>query len=454
VTVPASSLKASTVYVTASATFTEANFSETSTTTLTRFATLSITETAPQTLTEYLSGSPISPVNDQLSSGPPYDSTITETTVVVITYVNLTPITSSGSLTYTETPASSGMLNYVVENGTTYGLNGQTPAAAESYVYVTSSVTVIPLPVSQSSSAEESSTLNIQNTSYSTQQIILTETLETPSFSTSQGGPTFASVGTGLPFSKINSGWNDTKTAKIGDSNYTDTVAIATNASFFAANGPTLVLYSSFNIYGSQPTISKSSLAAQSGFNAFSTSVSGHTNVSTFTISYNPGTAASSATGVTALTSSHAATVGSLSYSAVQLSANNCTETQYTATSARAPFLNSTHSGSSQVASATSSVVATLSTSPLSPGLAHSSSSSLDNQTTPTSSGNALSLSSIFAGVSSSSLPANGSAFSSFGSFTSAASGVVTTWSSTTSRTAWSTPSSCGENGDFTLNVS
>jgi hypothetical protein len=167
-TLPASIPEPSTIYVTVPASSVEFNLSEAPTSTLTRFATLYSTTTG-QPVTETLS-IVLSSATGRVNNGTSHVTT-TQTAVITLTNVNLTPVPSGGSLTYTETPAPNGILDYVVENGTTYWLDGRTPAPSESYVYATSSVTVIPVYATPSTSEQATSTLTLHSTAYFTEQV-------------------------------------------------------------------------------------------------------------------------------------------------------------------------------------------------------------------------------------------------------------------------------------------
>ena len=245
----------------------------TSTSTLTIHSTMTATN-YPQVDTIYLTApghtSASLPENAATTEAPKYatTATITHTTVVVITNPTGTP-------------------TFVVENGTTYWLNGQTPAPSASYVVETSAVTVEPVP--ESSTCDETST--IISTHLSTQQFTISETRPTSSalkvnsspitYSTPQSTLTqtrastppashvSSVVGTGSSFTGIGAGgWNATSTARSG----------AHTGATAAIDSP--ISLSLIPIDPSQPIslattflpLSLSSLAAQSGFNEFSTS--------------------------------------------------------------------------------------------------------------------------------------------------------------------------------------
>lgn len=260
----------------------------TPTTTLTLHSTLSTTA-YPQVDTVYLT-TPVRaslhllPENAATTKAPHYVATVTETTVLVITNVQLTPYQSGGSLIYSETAAPNGLLLYVVENGTTYWLNGKTPAPSESYVVLTSVVTVEPVPES-SHTSDETSTVHL--TRYSTQSFTVTETLSTPSASKTASShqpqltqitqvlstPCSTAVETGSSFTGIGAGgWNSTSTTRSGYQTGFQTAAMGSPSTL-----------SLMPLDPSQPVSldttysirSLNTMEAQSGFNAFSTSSAG-----------------------------------------------------------------------------------------------------------------------------------------------------------------------------------
>lgn len=492
-TVSASSPEISTVYVTAPVSYVEVDLSEAPTSTLTRVSIRYGTTTTAQTSTEYLSAAQTSSAAGQADPGSPYDSTITQIAVVTITNVNLTPLPSGGSLTYTETAAANGLFNYFVENGTTCWLDGETPAPGGAYVYSTSSVTVVPVYDPTSSSEQATSTSTLQSTLYVTHQLTLTETLDSTSSSSNK-----------LPYSKIQGGWNATKTSSGGV--YSG-----------ATGSPTLVLYSTFNIYGtSHSTISKSTLAAASGFYAFSTPVSGYAKVST--TPSDPGSSTSSASGQETPASINGVTislrrssgfpgpyVNSTSVTLVQVtsvasgvptsltsrpsrtllryssscesktSTDTCTEkpinstfaTSVRATSAMSGILTSSSSSASGAAVGSSS--ASVNSTSLYSGGLYSSSSTLANSTASSSAlgDSTSSTSSMSASVSlNSSQPvySSSSAFPTSSHIASTPSPQVSSSLASTSTvsaktstyvssSASASPSGCGEYGDFILNV-
>jgi hypothetical protein len=208
VTVPASP---STIYVTAPVSYAVVGLSDVPVTTVTRVATLTSTTTAfDQTITAHAKSSSVAgQVND------PYAGTITEIDVLTITDVSLVPTKSGGIVTYTETPAPNGILYYVVQNGTTYWLDGQTPDPTGSYVYATSTATILPVDPTVWSSQHTTSTLTIHSTVRSTQKFTLTETLESATSTVHVGPASSASAGTGLPYMPSGE-WNATKTSNGG----------------------------------------------------------------------------------------------------------------------------------------------------------------------------------------------------------------------------------------------
>ncbi|KAG0647067.1 hypothetical protein D0Z07_7065 [Hyphodiscus hymeniophilus] len=406
VTVQASSVAPSTVYITVPANSVEVSLSESLTNTLTRYATLSSTATDPYTVTEYIPV-PSSSFAGQAHAGSPYDPTITEIATVTLTNVHLTPLQSGGSVTYTETPAPNGLLNYVVENGTTYWLDGQTPAPGESYVYSTSSITVLPVYDSTLDTEPASSTLTVQTTLYVTAQFTVTENLSTELSSSSKRVVT--SAGTGSLYTSTFGGWNATKTSDAGGV-FSGATAVSSAAGIAAQISPSFVLYSSFDIYKtSHSSISMSSYAAQSGFYAF-TSVSGHAIASTTPSDSATGT--SSARGTLTTGSLNNQTAGSAS----KISTEPCVETSYI--SSGAPYVNSTFATSVRLSSsgASGAVTSFISTSS---GVIYTSSFAPVNSTS--------SISPIKTGANSSSLVYTSSSLSAnISTATSSASGAVT----------------------------
>ncbi|KAE8444646.1 hypothetical protein EG329_014394 [Mollisiaceae sp. DMI_Dod_QoI] len=251
------------------------DLSEPPTSTLTRTNTLYSTTTtlAPETDTIYLSVKASTSDNAAAitTPTPSYESTVFETTVVTVTNVQLTPASSGGSLTYGETPASNGLLTFVVENGTTYWLNGQTPPPSQSYVVETSVVTVVPVntPITKQ---HHTSTLTLHTTIYSTTPLTIIETLSAVNSSSTRAyNFTASSFGT-VPTTARSSwaGWNATSTA--GGALSTGVSNQFTTLSDGAFNPYSQVSFvteeSTFDIYEKPTTThSLSSYAAKSGFN-------------------------------------------------------------------------------------------------------------------------------------------------------------------------------------------
>lgn len=451
-TVSASSPEPSTVYVTAPVSSIEVNLSEAPASTLTRFATLYSTTTAPPTSNEYLS-------------------------------------------------ASSGLFSYVVENGTTYWLGGQTPASGGPYAYSTRSITVVPVYDPTSSSEQATGTLTVQSTLYVTKQFTLTEILDSTSISSNTRGA-LTSAGTGLPYSKAQGGWNATKTSSGRIySGATNAVSASKDGGVFATGSPTLVLYSTFNIYEtSHSTISKSTLVAASGFYAFSTPFSSYTNSST-TLS-DLGSLTSSASGQKTTASINTVTVSTggsygspglyanststtsirgksvasgiltslssrpsrsllptpSSSSESQTSTETCTETPYIYGPTPAP-INSTFATSVRATSAVSGVLTSLHSS--ASGYTVGSSSTFVNSTTsgpsatgglPTSLYSSGLYSSSSSAASTISYIASTPVVQNSSSLASTSTPSIKT-STYVSSSASASPSSCGESGDFVLNV-
>jgi hypothetical protein len=253
------------------------------TTTLTSHST-PVTTSQPQVDTLYLTTpvrASIYPTeNPATTKATKYVATITETSVLVITNVQLTPYQSGGHLTYSETAAPNGLLLFVVENGTTYWLNGKTPAPSKSYVIQTSVVTVEPIPEA-SPTSDDTSTIHLMH--YSTLQITITErpsSLDTVSAASSHTpqspnttvsttwstGTTSGYAGSGSSFTGIGAGgWNTTSITSSGA--HTGAIGSPTMLSLMSPlPSQPLSLASTFSLRF------LTSLAAQSGFNAFSTS--------------------------------------------------------------------------------------------------------------------------------------------------------------------------------------
>lgn len=512
-TVPAFSYGPSTVYVTLPGSSDEVNLSELPTTTLTRLETIYTTinpvETvyvsiSESTLTEQPAAAATSSPAGQLDAAPSYESTITETAVITVANVNPTPFPSGGSVSNTETATPNGIINYSVENGTTYWLNGQTPVQAGSYVYATSLV----IPVYATPSSEEpASTLTLHSTIYLTQKLTSTETSESSSTSSGLGVVTSASAGTRLAHGYTGmgtSGWNTTKTSTAGEIGsgkihssggmYASSGVLGSGATNAVTAAISFVTgFSTFDIYQtSHYTISLSSLAAQAGFNALTTSTS------------YPVTATSSPSGgwITAVINGQTVSWGGNGSSSITPYANSTftSSTRSSSPSSASGVLTSLTSNPTQVTNGSSSTImvnATSATSSVSGGLlslpstislqSYSYSSAVVNSTSSTSSA----LGALTSLSSSSSLPTYGSSstllsrtagasslFSTYStslavtnstinsssaastspptySSSSTPSSVLSRQSSTSvSSSASATPSNCGEYGNFTLNVS
>jgi len=356
------------------------------------------------------------------SESPVYDATVTETALVSVTEVSLTPYSSGVDVTYSETAAPNGLINYAVENGTTYWLKGQTPNPSETYILMTSVVTVLPVPSSVSNS-NETLTPTLQTTIYT--RVTFTEALSlkhsSAPTSMAYGAPL---IGTGPSFTGMASGgWNATSTvpakavvgtAAVGFSPFSTSVTLA-------------ISKSSLDIYhtkSAQPSITIETLSAESGFIAYTTFAKPASTLS----SSSPGDAGNSTTLI------RNGQTFTLSGSA----------TAVDAASSLPPYANTTISLASTLSNATSDGIGiatplgvtsspALSFIPLSSSVLSSiSTAGLTNYTTLTA-------------------PTYSSQLTTHATTPT----VVTSSNSPTSvSTASATPSTCGELGDFTLDVS
>lgn len=187
-------------------------------------------------------------------------------------YTKPSTTTSPGDVTVT----------YYVTDGSTVYLNSQSPAATEPVTYLTSAVTltVEPVPLTSTNAQGQTVVSDGETTVYITQQVTVTGTLSAPSSPLTATAPSFTLTGPG--------GWNGTAapyhtgpTASSGGLLYsTLTAKLATSSGLAAQSGfggdsgeasiatsdPTLDVYSSF------PIIPLSTMSAQSGFNALTTS--------------------------------------------------------------------------------------------------------------------------------------------------------------------------------------
>lgn len=192
-----------------------------------------------------------------------YGTTITETDLITVTNAQVTAASSGEIVTYSEIAASDGLYNIIVVNGTTYWLNGQTPAPAPSYVVKTSIITVRPMITSAVfTSKDETSTMTIHSTVVVTQDLTITETIPTSSLTVQLSQVSGYSAAPVSCTDIASSGWNASATAHnviFGTS--TGTLTIQTSLS-------------SVNIYGKPLSIDITSYAAESGFYQFTTSPS------------------------------------------------------------------------------------------------------------------------------------------------------------------------------------
>jgi hypothetical protein len=197
-----------------------------------------------------------------------FDATDTQMAVVTVTEVSLASFLSGADVTYSETAKPNGLINYVVENGTTYWLNGQTPNPTEAFVLMTSVVTVLPVP-SSASNSDETLTTTLKTTIYT--RLTFTETISLKNSSAPTSTVYGAQFGTSSSFTGMASGgWNATWTVSAKG-------VVGTGAAGFSPfpTSATLVLSKpSLDIYhtkSAQPSITIETLSAQSGFNVYTT---------------------------------------------------------------------------------------------------------------------------------------------------------------------------------------
>ena len=385
VTVSAS-IEPMTVYVTTPVSSVDVDMSEAPRTTLTRYAAFSSTTNGPSTVSDHISAASYSLVANQDYVGSTSESTITEQVTISVNNVNVSLHASGLSVTYSDTPASDGLLYYVVENGTTYWFGGQTPAPYKSYVFSTSSITVEPIYASASSSDEAIHTLTVQSTLYITAQFTLTETLNSLSSSSGQGAIFSASAATGLPYTSSPGGWNATKTLS-GSGVLSGAIALssATAAGNLAYLGRNLTLYSSSSIYEtSHSTTSKSYLAAQSVFGVLRTSALVYTNASTTASDPKSATSLANLDLTTAAFDNKTLTQGISYGSAVKTLPVASIETPFVSNPIGAPNVNGTCTTSVRVTSVESGVLSSQTSS--SSTTVHGSSSASVFSTTSTTS--------------------------------------------------------------------
>ena len=413
-------------------------------TTLTLHSTLATTY-YPQVDTVYLTtpgqASTGLSENAVTTAVPQHVATITETTILVITSVG-------GSLTYSEVATSNGVPKFVVGNGTTYWLNGQTPAPSESYVVQTSVVTVEPVPKA-SETSEEASTTTVHVTHHSTSKVTIKETLSAPSTTSSaQQQFTIAKtpyktstpssyVGSGSTFTGIRTGgWNATSIPlSRGTGGRTGAVS--------SPSPPSMMLYDP-----SQPItlattfvpLSLSSLAAESGFQDYSSSTAAGSTLTAAASSFSSPAGVYSTTpnppyvNTTSLASTSPSIVGSGS------STNSALGTAVS--SALSPLLTGYSSTPPYAANSTTtnSLYSTgipLSTAPSSTSLSQTSTSA--SSTPPYIANSTTVQSSCTTSVPLSTAPSSTS---------------LNQTSTSVSSSASAAPTKCGEQGDFTLTVS
>ena len=174
-----------------------------------------------------------------------YDQTVTQTDMITVT-VGIFDI-----------PATHGPLSFAVVDGTTSWLGGKTPIPDEPIVYISSVVTVLPIP------ATEQRTTTLKSTIQLTSEVTVTSTLpESKTSPSSESSPVFTAVPSG--------GWNiSTIVAHVTQPGLTTAGTVAVTSA-----KPTLVTDEpSFDLHPTtrRSDIYISSYAAQSGFKKYTT---------------------------------------------------------------------------------------------------------------------------------------------------------------------------------------
>jgi hypothetical protein len=150
-------------------------------------------------------------------------------------------------------------LSFVVVDGTTSWLDGQTPAPGETYIYTSSVVTVVPVV----SKSEDDPTTTLTSTIRLTSKVTVTKPLPSSKTLVLNGasGGTFTGMATG--------GWNATTIAVgfIGTGLLTAGTAPTSSKPTLVTDEPTFDLYPTTT----RSAISVSSYAAQSGFRQYTT---------------------------------------------------------------------------------------------------------------------------------------------------------------------------------------
>jgi len=248
-----------TVYVTVPAGTSVVELSASPTSTVTRLGTVysSASYTQVETIPE-----PSAAIGSSNTAGAEatgaqsYETTITETALYTATQAYATSTPSGPPISPSD--AANEPLSFIVEDGTTIWLNGPAPATTESYVVVTSAVTVLPVAASV---PEHTSTLTVQSTIYETQHLTVTDFLNTAA--STPPTSTFIPAGTGTIFTGVApGGWNASSTAsRVDDYSVVTPSTTSSENVMFAAD-------STFDIYEtSHSTISLSAMSAKSGFN-------------------------------------------------------------------------------------------------------------------------------------------------------------------------------------------
>ena len=230
------------------------------TTTITRYATLHSTLTIPRTNTVHLSRPESSnDVQAAVSTPISYDSTVFETAYLTVTV-------------HQPDPSSSSVLAFIVENGTTFWLGGNTPVSTKAYVTATSVVIIEPVNTAVGTT-HLTSTVTLHSTRYTTRSSTqtLTRTLSAFNGTTTQtsGAHVVSSFGTApVPVRPGSSwtGWNATSTA--GGTIFPG----ATDPAKTSKSVASFITKETVDIYKtSEFSYTVSTYTAKGGFNVFTT---------------------------------------------------------------------------------------------------------------------------------------------------------------------------------------
>ncbi|KAG4441931.1 hypothetical protein IFR05_002615 [Cadophora sp. M221] len=226
------------------------------TTTITRYSTVRSTTTVPHIDTIYLTRPESTDgVKAAVSTPISYDTTVYET----VTVHQTSPATSSSSL-----------LAFIVENGTTFWLGGNTPISTKSYVIATSVVTIEPINT-VAGTTHLTTTLTLHSTRYTTRPSTVTRTLSAFNGTTIQTSgahvaSSFGTVPAPVRTSTSWAGWNATSTA--GGAVFPG----ATDPAKTSKSEVSFVTKETVNIYKTTGfSFTVSTYTAKGGFNAFTT---------------------------------------------------------------------------------------------------------------------------------------------------------------------------------------